>query len=112
MWMLSGCGLSDAWLVRDLTPEDLAVLCEEVSQEPWEITCTYDAVSVTIPAGLSHADCMETYDPVWFSSCDVTVGDVRACQAAWSMLSDEEFCDLNQGLPDACAPMIDCVFPP
>ena len=107
---LLGCGVPNGLLMHELEPEDLDELCQELSAQQRDVVCTYDAASITVSLGESQAECLESHDPVWFESCSVTVGDVRACQEAMFALSDAEVCDLEMGLPESCAFMVDCAF--
>lgn len=105
-----GCGLPDDTLMSDLEEGDVEKLCEELASDERSVTCTTDDYEFTIEIGGSADECVTDNDASYYEGCDVTVGDIRDCDDAWSDLSDEEICGLESGFPAECDPLIECAF--
>ncbi len=108
--LLVGCGIPDETLMSELEEGDLESLCAELADEDRSVTCTYDGFEFTVDVSGSEEECVSDNDVSAYEGCDVTVGDVRACDEAWDTLSEEEICALETGFPEACDPILECVF--
>lgn len=107
---LIGCGVSDDTLIKDFEPDDVQRFCDEISGDVREVVCNYEGVTASFEIGYAYDDCLDTYEPTRFTECDLTAGDVRACEDALGALSDEDFCALDTGYPEACADVVACLF--
>ena len=99
---LAGCGLPDRRPLVELDHRDVQELCGEPADASW--TCEADGV--VYDSVLDAERCVDEWELQ--GGCGATVGDWRACTEAYGAALDADPC-LGDGLPDACAPVVDCL---
>jgi len=108
---LVGCGVADDKAVSDFEEGDIESLCDELATDTREVTCEGDGFEVTLEIGETYDECVATLSETdAYTNCDLTAGDLRACQDAWDAYTDEELCSLEAGFPDECEPLFTCAL--
>lgn len=108
--VLGACGdsgVSDSKKVADLTPSEAVSVCEDLAAgfPPRTVTC---GAGVTVTVGQDVAECTtKTDEALPAKTCDVTVGEVRACSNAMGALTDAQLCTA-EALPAACSKIFAC----
>lgn len=100
-------GVSSSKKIADLTPAEAISVCEDVAAEFPKRTVTCSA-SVTVSVGQDNAECTtKTDEALPAKTCDITVGEVRACSSAMGALTDAQLCS-DGALPAACTKLFAC----
>ena len=100
-------GVASSKKVADLTPTEATSVCDDIAAEfpKRVVTCS---ATVTITVGQDAAECAsKPDDSLPAKTCDLTVGEVRACASAFGALTDAQLC-ADTPPPAACTKVFAC----
>ena len=92
---LAACGVPDGKPLAELNENQRVAVCEEFS--PRTIVCETEEFEETITFGDTCTPAPDT--------CGATVGDFRTCRESLELLSDEAYCETENG-PQECFPLL------